>query len=89
MTNNTNLMTSLVKLKNSEYGSNMPPGSLKKLAWIIISVRKVQDPERDEAKARAKRIIADSIKDNLSPYVSSLKTPKGSVRFYEEEIEQE
>ena len=39
--------------------------------------------ERDEAKAfhkknlvKAKRIIADSIKDHLIPHVSSLKTPK-------------
>ena len=40
-------------------------------------------PEGDEAKAlhkkkmvMEKRIIADSIKDNLIPHVSSLKTPK-------------
>ena len=40
-------------------------------------------PEGDEAKARhkkslikAKRIIADSIKDHLIPHVSSLRTPK-------------
>ena len=40
-------------------------------------------PEEDEAKAlhkkklvMAKRIIVDSIKDNLIPQVSSLKTPK-------------
>ena len=40
-------------------------------------------PEGDEAKAlckknlvKAKRIIADSIKDNLIPHVSSLNTPK-------------
>ena len=40
-------------------------------------------PEGDEAKAlhkknlvKAKRIIADSIKDHLIPQVSSLKTPK-------------
>ena len=43
----------------------------------------VPEPEWDEAKGthkkntiRAKRIIADSIKDNLIPHVSSLKTPK-------------
>ena len=43
----------------------------------------VPEPEGEEAKAnhkknmiRAKRIIADSIKDNLIPHVSSLKTPK-------------
>jgi hypothetical protein len=43
----------------------------------------VQEPEGDEAKAKhkknlvkAKRIIADSIKDHLIPHVSSLKTPK-------------
>ena len=43
----------------------------------------VPEPEGDEAKARhkkslikAKRIIADSIKDHLIPHVSSLKTPK-------------
>ena len=40
-------------------------------------------PERDEAKVlhkknlvKAKRIIVDSIKDDLIPQVSSLKTPK-------------
>ena len=43
----------------------------------------VPESEGDEAKEnhkknmiRAKRIIADSIKDNLIPQVSSLKTPK-------------
>ena len=34
------------------------------------------EPKGDEAKARAKRIITDSIKDHLIPHVSSLKTPK-------------
>ena len=41
--------------------------------------------EGDEAKARAKRIIADSIKYHLIPHV----TPKGSVQFYDEAIEEE
>ena len=43
----------------------------------------IPEPEGDEAKAKhkksmvkAKRIIADSIKDHLIPHVSSLKTPK-------------
>ena len=43
----------------------------------------IPEPEEDEAKAkhkksliRAKRIIADTIKDHLIPHVSSLKTPK-------------
>ena len=43
----------------------------------------VPEPEGEEEKEnhkknmiRAKRIIADSIKDNLIPHVSSLKTPK-------------
>ena len=43
----------------------------------------VSKPEGEEAKARhkkslikAKRIIANSIKDHLIPHVSSLKTPK-------------
>ena len=43
----------------------------------------VAEPEGDKAKAnfktnmiRAKRIIADSIKDHLIPHVSSLDTPK-------------
>ena len=43
----------------------------------------IAEPEEDEAKAKhkknlvkAKRIIADSIKDHLIPHVSSLKTPK-------------
>ena len=34
----------------------------------------IPEPEGDEAKA--KRIIADSIKDHLIPHVSSLRTPK-------------
>ena len=45
--------------------------------------REVLVPEGDEAKAlhkknlvKAKRIIVDSIKDNLIPHVSSLRTPK-------------
>ena len=33
--------------------------------------------------------MADSIKDHLIPHVSSLKTPKGSVRCYDEAIEEE
>ena len=43
----------------------------------------IQEPDGDEHKAKhkkslvkAKRIIADSIKDHLIPHVSSLKTPK-------------
>ena len=60
---------------------------MKKLTWISISVRKVYEPEGDEAKARTKRIIADSIIYHIIPHVSSLKTPKGSVLFYEEAIE--
>ena len=43
----------------------------------------IPEPEGDEDKAKhkkslvkAKRIIADSIKDHLIPHVSSLKTPK-------------
>ena len=43
----------------------------------------VAEPEGDEDKARqkknmvkAKRIIADSVKDHLIPHVSSFKTPK-------------
>ena len=46
-------------------------------------------PEGDEAKARAKRIIAYSIKDHLIHHVSSLKIPKASVRCYDEAIEEE
>ena len=41
------------------------------------------EPEEDEAKEKhkkslikAKRIIADSIKDHLIPHVSTLRTPK-------------
>ena len=44
----------------------------------------VKEPEEEEAKSKhkkntiiAKRIIADSIKDNLIPQVSSRETPKG------------
>ena len=54
-----------------------------------MSVRKVQEPEGDEAKARDKRIIADYIKNHLIPHVSSLKTPKGSDQCYDEAIEEE
>ena len=43
----------------------------------------VKEPEEDEAKSKhkkdmiiTKRIIADSIKDNLIPQVSSRETPK-------------
>ena len=43
----------------------------------------IPEPEGDEAKAKhkksllkAKRIIANSIKDHLIPHVSSLRTPK-------------
>ena len=43
----------------------------------------IPEPEGDESKAKhkknlikAKRIIADSIKDHLIPHVSSLRTPK-------------
>ena len=36
----------------------------------------VPEPEGDKAKAAYKRIIADSIKDHLIPYVSSFKTSK-------------
>ena len=46
-------------------------------------------PEGDEAKARAKGIIADSIKYHLILNVSSLKTRKGSVRCYDEAVEEE
>ena len=61
------------------------------MIWISASVRKFQSqremrlriPKRDEVKdthkknlVKAKRIIADSIKDHLIPHVSSLKTPK-------------
>jgi len=45
--------------------------------------KEVQEPEEEEARVnhkkemiKAKRIITDSIKDNLIPQVSSLKTPK-------------
>ena len=45
--------------------------------------KEVPDLEGDEAKVvhkknlvKAKRILADSIKDQLIPHVSSLKTPK-------------
>ena len=62
---------------------------MKKLTWINISVRNFYEPEGDEAKAKAKRIVVDSIKDHLIPYVTSLKTPKGSVRCYDEAIEEE
>ena len=49
----------------------------------IFIEEEVVEPEGDEAKAKykknlvkAKRIIADFIKDHLIPHVSSLNTPK-------------
>ena len=49
------------------------------MTWIIIG--EVLEPERDEAKAahkrsmaKAKRIVAYSIKDHLIPHVSAFKT---------------
>ena len=59
------------------------------MTWISISLRKFEEPEGDEAKARAKNIIADSIQDHLIPHVSSLKTLKGSVRCYDKAVEEE
>ena len=47
-----------------------------------------EELEGDEAKDRAKRIIIDSIKDNLIPHVSSLNTLKGSIRCYDEAIKE-
>ena len=45
--------------------------------------KEIQEPKGDEAQdihkknlIKAKRIIAYSLKDNLIPYVSSLKTPE-------------
>ena len=38
--------------------------------------KRVIELEGDEAKARAKRIIIDYIKDHIIPHMSSLKTPK-------------
>ena len=55
-------------------------GDLLQVATIS---REVTEPEGDEGKdtrkrtmAKAKRIIANSIKDHLIPHVSSLRTPK-------------
>ena len=52
----------------------------KDLEWFI---EEVAEPEEVEAKSKykkdmikAKRIIVDSIKDNLIPQVSSRRTPK-------------
>ena len=41
-------------------------------------VKEVKEPEEVEAKTKHKKdmIIADSIKDNLIPQVSSMETPK-------------
>ena len=62
---------------------------MNKLIWISTSVRRFQEPERDETKAKAKRIIVYSIEDHLIPNASSLMTPKGSVRCYDEAIKVE
>ena len=42
-------------------------------------IGEVPVPEEDAAKALHKKIIVDSIKDQLIPQVSSLKTPKKIV----------
>ena len=74
MTYQTNLMTSLVKLKNLQawkYMISLVPQENELETYIS---GEVTVPEGDEAKAlhkknliKAKRIIADSIKDHLIP----------------------
>ena len=82
MTYHSIFMKILVNLTTSKYGSIVPPCSLKKLTWISTSVRNLQEPQGDEDKDIAKRIITDFIKYHLIPNVSSLKSPKGIVRCY-------
>ena len=72
------MIKSLRELITSELGSIGSPWSWKKMRDSYIH-EEVPVPEGDEAKknlVKAKRIIADSIKDHLIPHVSSLKTPK-------------
>ena len=51
-----------------------------------IDLDHFQEPERDVAKARAKRIIADSIKYHLSCVIPE---DTKSVRCYDEAIKEE
>ena len=76
-------MKILVKLKKFDHGSMGFHWFFKKKELDTYISGEVPVPEGDEAKAlhkknfvKAKRIIADSIKDHLIPQVSSLKTPK-------------
>ena len=77
MTNNTSLMTSLVKLTTSKHVSIGSHWFLKKMKLDTYISGKVPILEGDEAKAlhkknlvKAKKIIVDSIKDHLIPQVS-------------------
>jgi hypothetical protein len=56
---------------------------LEENEFVSFVEQDVEEPEGDESKAKykkdmikAKRIIADSIKNHLIPHVSTLKTPK-------------
>ena len=89
MTNHTSLMKILVKMTNSKHGLYRISLVLEENELDTYISGEVPVPKGDEAKARAKKIIADSIKDHLIPHVSSLKTPKRSVRCYGEAIEEE
>ena len=72
-------MKSLKVLKNSEHGFPI----LQENDLDRFVKEQVKELEEAEAKSKykkdiiiAKRIIADSIKDNLIPQVSSRETPK-------------
>ena len=82
-------MTSLVKLKKFQAWKYRISLVLEENELDTYISGEVPIPEGDEAKARDKRIIADSIKDHLIPHVSSLKTSKGSVQCYDEAVEEE
>ena len=83
MTNNTKLEDKLEGAENFRAWKYRFSLVLEENELDTYITGEVPVPEGDEAKAlhkknliKAKRIIADSIKDHLIPHVSSLKTPK-------------
>ena len=83
MTNNTKLDEKLESVENFRAWKYRIMLILEENDLEGFIKEKVAEPEGDEAKAKhkkdmikAKRIIVDSIKDNLIPQVSSRITPK-------------
>ena len=83
MRKNTNLDENLEGDENSRAWKCWIMLFLQENDLEIFVMEEVEELEEDEAKAKhkkdiikAKRIIADSIKDHLIPQVSSRRTPK-------------